>query len=190
MGILSFLKNVERARRKGRYDAQSRAFETACTALTKDDIAIDCGANVGVYTTMMADSGACIFAFEPNPVAFAKLREKTAAYPNVRLFNAAVSTESGNVRLYMHKRARLDPLLYSVSSSTMATKTNVDAHSFEDVESIVLADFIESLECPVKLLKMDVEGAEIGLLNQLLDRELHNRLNRALSRFMTAEYLS
>lgn len=172
------MKRVERSRRKNRYQAQTEAFAAACKALTADDIAIDCGANVGIYTTMMADTGAQVYAFEPNHVAFEALIKRTAGYSNVHLFNTAVSTAPGTIKLYMHKSAKHDPLLYSVSSSTLASKTNVDANSYHEVECTVLADFIEGLDAPVKLFKMDVEGAEISLLNQLLDRKLQSRIEQ------------
>lgn len=178
MKFLSFLKKFDSSRRKQRYKAQTEAFAQACKALTADDIAIDCGANVGLYTVMMAESGAQVYAFEPNPIAFEALSQNTARFSNVRLFNAAASTQAGTIKLYMHKKAQQDPLLYSVSSSVIATKSNIDSASYQDVESVILADFIESLDGPVKLLKMDVEGAEIDLLNQILDRNLQSKIKQ------------
>lgn len=174
MTLRSFFKRLERSRRKSRYQDQAVAFENACKALSEQDIAIDCGANVGIYTKMMADSGAQVYAFEPNPVAYEALKKNTQGYSNVKLFNAATTVDPGSVKLYMHKKAQHDPLLYSVSSSILAAKSNVDSGFYEEVEAVVLADFIEGLNGPVKLLKMDVEGAEVALLNHLIDRGLHS----------------
>lgn len=176
MGMLSWLNRLDRARRKERYSGVMQAFDKAAEALTPEDIAIDCGANVGKFTRILGQNGAKVFAFEPNPIAYAELQKNLADLPNVTLFNAATTTESGKVRLYMHKRAGRDPLAHSVSSSLLATKSNINPKDFFEVEGIVLSDFIEELGQPVKLLKMDVEGAEIGLLNQLLDRGLQSRV--------------
>ena len=44
--------------------------------LKAGDIALDCGANVGKITVPMAQTGAAVYAFEPNPHAFAKLKEQ------------------------------------------------------------------------------------------------------------------
>lgn len=176
MGMFAWLKQLDRARRKKRYAGQMEAFENAAAALTPSDIAIDCGANVGKFTRVLAQTGAKVFAFEPNPIAFAELQRNVADLPNVTLFNTATTTEPGTVRLYMHKRAARDPLLHSVSSSLLATKSNVNPKDYSDVDATVLSDFIAQLEQPVKLLKMDVEGAEVGLLNQILDRGLQNRI--------------
>lgn len=178
MGIFNWLKELDRARRKGRYAGQMEAFDQAAAALTPDDVAIDCGANVGKFTRILARNGARVFAFEPNPIAYAALQKNVADLPNVTLFNAATTTEAGPVRLYMHKHAGRDPLLHSVSSSLLATKSNVNPDDYFDVEGIVLSNFIEELNQPVTLLKMDVEGAEVALLNQLLDRSLHQRITR------------
>ena len=176
MGLFAWLKQLDRSRRHGRYANQMDAFNRAAAALSSTDIAIDCGANVGKFTRVMAATGARVYAFEPNPVAFAELQNNTADLPNVTLRPAATTTTPGTVRLYMHKRAQQDPLLHSVSSSLLANKSNIDPDHGIDVEAVVLSDFIDSLSAPIALLKMDVEGAEVGLLNQLLDRGLHTRI--------------
>ena len=45
--------------------------------LGSDDICIDCGANVGVYSQLFAKYGSQVYSFEPNPVAFNILKKKT-----------------------------------------------------------------------------------------------------------------
>lgn len=50
--------------------------------LSKKDIAVDCGANVGRFTEMMAQTGATVYAFEPNPDAFAVLSENIKGVGN------------------------------------------------------------------------------------------------------------
>ncbi|RUO36987.1 FkbM family methyltransferase [Aliidiomarina shirensis] len=176
MGIFTWLKNLDSARRKARYKAQTEAFEAAAAALTPDDIAVDCGANVGIYTEIMARSGATVYAFEPNPVAFAALQERVADFPNVKLFQAASTVKPGSFKLYSHRHAKRDPLLYSVSSSLISAKSNVNQNDFFEVEGIVLSEFLQELNRPVKLLKMDVEGAEIEIINDLLDKGLHQQI--------------
>ncbi|RUO18738.1 hypothetical protein CWE08_10940 [Aliidiomarina iranensis] len=176
MGIFTWLKNLDSARRKARYQAQTEAFKVAAAALSAGDIAIDCGANVGIYTEIMARSGATVYAFEPNPIAFAALQERVADYPNVKLFQAASTVKPGSFKLYSHRHAKRDPLLYSVSSSLISAKSNVNADDFYEVEGVVLSDFIADLAKPVKLLKMDVEGAEIEIINDLMDKGLHKSI--------------
>src|SRR5689334_14105818 len=72
-----------------------KKFNEACATLGPDDIALDCGANVGEFTELLARTGCQVFAFEPDPYAFSRLSERLANFPNARLMNAAVSTVQG-----------------------------------------------------------------------------------------------
>src|SRR5688572_30520672 len=81
--------------------------------LKSGDIAIDCGANVGKITTTLAETGATVYAFEPNPHAFQKLRENTARFKNVVCLQKAVSDAPGTVSLFMHENAGQDPVYWS-----------------------------------------------------------------------------
>jgi FkbM family methyltransferase len=179
MNILVWLSKRSARRRDRKYKPLREAFDRAVAGLTPSDIALDCGANVGLYTVNMAGSGAEVHAFEPNPVAFEKLSQATASYRNVRLYRAAVTTEPGDVTLYLHKRAKLDPVYYSTGSSLLAGKPNVREDRSVTVEGIQLSRFIRNLGRPVKLLKMDIEGAEVAVLNQLLDEGLERSIGQA-----------
>lgn len=167
------------------------AFNNALIWLKRGDTAIDCGANVGNFTLAMAATGATVHAFEPDPVAFEKLKERTAGLKNVKLYNAAVSNEVGSGRLYLHEDRGQDPLAKSVASSLVATKTNVNTETFVSVELVRLSDFVTA-QGVIKVLKMDIEGHEIEVLNDMIDTgairniktafvELHDRKNPQLA---------
>ena len=179
MNILVWLSKQSAKRRDRKYKPLREAFDRAVAGLTSSDVAIDCGANVGLYTVSMAESGAEVHAFEPNPDAFEALSRATAPYPNVRLYQAAVTTEPGDVKLYMHRRSKMDPVYYSTGSSLLAEKSNVREDRSVTVEGVQLSRFIRDLERPVKLLKMDIEGAEVAVLNQLIDEGLERSIEQA-----------
>ncbi|HEX7707120.1 MAG TPA: FkbM family methyltransferase [Thermoanaerobaculia bacterium] len=179
MTILSFLKRLDSARRNRRHRPEMEAFQQAVARLTQDDIAIDCGANVGKFTTLMAETGATVYAFEPHPEACETLVRNTRQYPNVTVFNAAVTAEAGEVRLYLHKKSKQDPLTWSTSSSLLSNKSNVDAKNYVSVEGVPLSKFVRDLGRPVALLKMDIEGAEVDVLNQLLNDGMHESIGQA-----------
>lgn len=179
MNIRAWLSKRSSKKRDRKYKPLDEDFDKAVSALSADDIALDCGANLGLYTTRLAKSGATVHAFEPNPDAYQKLAEVTSEYPNVVLHQAAVTTEPGDVQLYLHKYANDDPEYWSSGSSLLAEKSNVREDNAVTVEGIHLAAFIKQLGKPVKLLKMDIEGAEVGVLNQLLDEGLHDSIERA-----------
>jgi FkbM family methyltransferase len=180
MNILAWLRKRASARRERRERPELALFNAAVARLGPGDVAIDCGANVGKFTLPLARTGATVYAFEPNPDAFAELRRATGQFPNVVLRQAAVTTAGKPVKLYLHKWAGEDPVHWSTGSSLLAGKNNVRGDRFVEVEGIAFADFVESLgDQPVSLLKMDVEGAEVAILDQLLDRGLHTRIEQA-----------
>ncbi len=146
--------------------AAMRAFQQL--RLGPGDTAIDCGANVGDVTLALASGGATVHAFEPFPEAFAVLERRTRELPHVHCHQCAVADAAGSAQLFLHRRPSDDPLEHSSGSSLLATKHNLDPARCIDVETVVLADVIHDLG-RVNLLKIDVEGFEIRLLNHLLD---------------------
>lgn len=179
MNIRAWLSKRSSRKRDQKYKPLTDDFDKVVAGLSQGDIALDCGANVGLFTTRMAQSGATVYAFEPNPDAYRKLAEVTASYPNVLLYQAAVTTKLGEVELYLHKYADDDPEYWSSGSSLLAEKSNVRKDNALKVEGIHLAAFIKELGQPVKFMKMDIEGAEVDVLNQLLDEGLHESIEQA-----------
>ena len=179
MNLRAWLRKLDKKRRDRKKRPEITAFDDAVRSLAPGDIAIDCGANVGLFTVRMAESGATVYAFEPNAAAYEQLLQNTARYPNVKAIRAAVTAQPGEVPLYLHKWAAEDPLHWSTGSSLLRAKKNVSRENFTVVEGVSLAQFIRELGKPVRILKMDVEGAEVDVLNQLLDEGLHTEIRYA-----------
>jgi FkbM family methyltransferase len=165
-------------------------FILALKKIGPSDTVIDCGANIGKYTAALAKTGALVHAFEPDPACFRALTTKFSTNPNVKLHQKAVSTCDGLTKLFMHKGRDKESVIGSASSSLLASKSNVDNDSFVDVETIELSAFVAKLG-HVSLMKMDIEGFEIEVLNDMLDKgtlslidqtfvELHDRKNPSL----------
>ena len=165
------LMNVLRTALKvvtGRTETHNKKYDRIFDSLRKGDIAIDCGANIGHYTEVMARKGATVHAFEPNPHAFKVLKEKFSSTKNVSCHNKAVSVENGKVPLFLHENASADQVHWSTGSSLLAIKRNVDPKRFVEIEAIDFDEFIGSLGQPIKLIKMDIEGAETKVLKKLI----------------------
>jgi FkbM family methyltransferase len=145
--------------------------------LTPDDVAIDCGANVGVVTVPLARTGATIHAFEPNPAAFAVLSDRVGGKPNVELHQQAVLDRADRVRLYLHADAADDPIGASVGSSLLAFKYNVNPDTFVTVDAVDLAEFVLSLDRTVRVVKLDVEGVECSIVHRLVDSGAIERID-------------
>jgi len=148
--------------------------------LKPGDIAIDCGANVGEVTAKMAKKGAIVYAFEPNPFAFKVLSERFKNNENVILINKGVWDKKHMMPLYFHKNNESNPEKYSVSSSILEHKRNVDKDNFIDIELIDLHEFIMDLNTDIAILKLDVEGAEIKILNKLIDQNSITKVKQVL----------
>jgi FkbM family methyltransferase len=133
------------------------------------EIAIDCGANVGNVTELLAARGATVYAFEPNPHAFAQLTARFAGRADVHCRQQAVLDCAEQLPLYFHSHAAEDHIAWSQGSSLVASKPNVNRETFTQVAAIDLADFILGLARPVRLVKMDVEGVECRIIRRLID---------------------
>ncbi len=179
MHLRAWLRKLDKKRRDRKKRPEIEAFAAAAQRLGPDDVAIDCGANVGLFTTMLARTGARVYAFEPNPAAYAALVANTKEFPNVTPIHAAVTAVSGPVRLYLHRWAEEDPLFWSTGSSIVGAKRNISAQNATVVDGISLADFIREIGGRVAILKLDVEGAEVEILNRLLDEGLHEAIGEA-----------
>jgi FkbM family methyltransferase len=148
--------------------------------LQADDIAIDCGANIGNITARLAAKGATIYAFEPNPFAFNVLKKRFTGSKNVHCINKGVLDRDGMVQLYLHENSPIDPVKWSTGSSLLKSKSNVDDRNFITVEVVDLCCFIQSLHRRIKMIKMDVEGVEFAILNRMIDTGVIHSVDRLI----------
>lgn len=131
---------------------------------------IDLGANVGEFTEKMARRVKSVIAFEPDPWAYAELKGNIANFTNVRLENAAASTLNGTVSLWRHREFHDDPAKYSIASSLMSRKFNAaNSDQMIEVRSIDFVNYLINLDEDIGVIKMDIEGAEVDILEALLD---------------------
>lgn len=137
--------------------------------MTESDTAIDCGANVGNITEYLSQSGAIVYAFEPNPYAFEVLKKKFGDKPNVHCLPKGVLDRNDRMRLYLHEFSDRDEVYWSTGSSLLDFKGNILRNKFVDVEVIDLCEFIESLKRRIRILKLDVEGVECKILKKLIN---------------------
>jgi len=152
----------------------------ALVDLRAGDIALDCGANIGNITTSMAETGAEVHAFEPNPYAFKVLKKRFKMNKNIHCYNQAVHDHNGNMRLFLHQNAKQDQVYWSTGSSLLEFKGNVNKGSFVEIEVIDIVSFICDLGRDIKLIKMDVEGVECPIINKMIDTGMIDRVGMLL----------
>ena len=156
---------------------RTNGFEEAvrrCGGMT----CIDLGANLGVYTRKMASVTKQVIAFEPDPWTLVELQANVADLDNVKIENAAAGTREETVYLYRHTRFEEDRSWRSEASSVIASKGDVAKEDAVEVRQIDFIRYLEDLDEDIGILKIDIEGAEVDLLETLFDRpDLLKRIN-------------
>ena len=154
-------------RRLGPYSLAD--FNERVAQLRAGDICLDLGANMGVFTEILAATGAEVHAFEPDPHCFASLQKRFAGRANVHLHNQAVADVAGSFVLHRMKDFDTEPDMRSQSSSIAISDTSqYDESNSVVVETLAFADVVRAFGRPVALVKMDIEGAEFAILDQIL----------------------
>ena len=164
---------------KSKYAGNSLEFEfERAVRRSKSLTCIDLGANVGMYTRIMAMEAKRVIAFEPDPWSSNELQKNVDDFDNVKIEKLAVGTENKSVWLYRHSNFENHPIYHSQSSSIFVSHTNVTVDKAIEVKQINFVQYLEDLNEEVGVLKIDIEGAEIDILEALFDKpEIMNRIN-------------
>ncbi|RYZ18077.1 MAG: FkbM family methyltransferase [Chitinophagaceae bacterium] len=126
-----------------------------------DSNCVDVGAHRGEILELMrrAAPRGHHFGFEPLPHLFARLRQRYGTVPSVHIFPYALAEEAGSASFNWVKT---NPAYSGLR------KRHYDRPNEEDetitVETRRLDDVLLSYGLPVHLLKIDVEGGELGVL--------------------------
>jgi len=135
-----------------------KRFDNLNLIQLNNSLILDLGANRGDFSKWALDQGATVIAFEPDKDAYLQLIKRLNKFENFFPLNSAVSNKTGLGKFYFHKNKRIDPIGFSISSSLLENKPNIDNSSFNSVLCIDLEVLIKELR--IKLIKIDIEGAE------------------------------
>lgn len=137
------------------------------TKLKDGYIFLDVGTNLSWVTDELLkykETGE-IHCFEPHPVLFKNLNETHKDNKNIFLNEVAVSNKNGEAYLYFKK----EPTSNTDDGSTLnIKKNNVSGEYKKTVKTIKLSDYILKFD-KVDVLKMDIEGAEYDVFNELIE---------------------
>lgn len=123
--------------------------------LKNQDVFIDIGSNIGIYSLLASTkiTSGRIFAFEPNPSIFNKLKT------NLQLNN--VTNCMPIERIVSNTNEKKMFMINSISELSKIVINNKANKSIIKISSVKLDDFVvENNIQNIKLLKIDVEGAE------------------------------
>jgi len=152
-----------------RIGGTQKRFVEALDNLQPGAICVDLGANVGTISQRLWDKGAYVHAFEPDPWAFEKLSERFVGHDRVVLHNAAIGVEDGEVTLIRDPGFREGREHFSQGSSTRQSLLWEEGKSDTfQIESVDIRRFLRELPGDVEIMKIDIEGAEVDVLEALL----------------------
>jgi FkbM family methyltransferase len=139
---------------------------------------VDLGANIGVFTVHAARQGAAVYSFEPNPACFARLGtnvEMNDSSEAVTLFNSAVSDTPGRGRMQVERGGTTGGTVVRDEDQTIRITTLDEALADEPIDQI-------------DLLKVDIEGAEVGALRGAT--ETLTRTRRIIAEYHSRDLLA
>jgi len=123
--------------------------------LSPGDVFIDVGANIGFYSCMAARKVGVrgkVFAIEPQDSAIRTLEANVLTYGHIiELIPKAASESTGSVTFYIRDKGDTSSMIESGDARIVK------------VETIALDDL--DISGKLKLIKIDVEGAEMSVLN-------------------------
>jgi FkbM family methyltransferase len=109
--------------------------------------AIDCGANIGTHSIVLANYFRQVYSFEPNPLTYSILSLNTQRLPNVSRYNSALSDSYQMIDLNINESNRGGTqIIESIDGEIVAMP--LDSFKFENIS----------------LIKLDIEGHEFNAL--------------------------
>lgn len=118
--------------------------------------AIDCGAHKGYWTMEWADKIETIECFEPNTEILTLFKENTAHLKNINLYEHALGDKPGTVAMDYETHVGTYHIISEQGPHEIKT---LDTYNFTDVD----------------IIKIDVEGYEIPLLDGARETIMNNK---------------
>jgi FkbM family methyltransferase len=135
--------------------------------LSPDKVAVDVGANVGLFTSVLARRSKTVIAFEPNPACVRHLLE--VAPRNCEVIAKAVSDRSGTttLRVPVASGIAMDALSTIEAANRFDTETRATEFVRHTVETVTLDQVLIGPSGPagrVGFINIDAEGHEFAVL--------------------------
>jgi FkbM family methyltransferase len=134
-------------------------------------VVLDIGANLGVWSKYILYRGANkVYCFEPNKKAIEHLKRTLIGDNNTKIIEKAVYKENSTLKFFIDENN-------SLTSSLLEQSGHSPAY---DVEAITLEESLNLIgEDKVDLVKMDIEGAEFDIIDNL-DSKTADRISSFL----------
>jgi len=160
---------------KGSYEEETTKLFSEI--LKEEMTVLDLGANIGYYSLLagkqIGEKGK-VFAFEPWHESFSLLQKniEVNGFKNIIPVAKAVSNQCGRQKLFLAS----DPGQHSLGGDANCESVEVDVTSVDE--------FVREQNISVDLVKMDVEGAEMSVLEGMAETISKNPHIRIITEFV------
>ncbi len=131
--------------------------------LKQDDIVLEAGANIGSETLLISKilNKGTIYCFEPNPYSFERLKINISIneLKNVYAYDYALGEADNEIKFHIYPKGFCNS---GMSSKYMETSIT---HEITVIQKTVDTFVHENNITKLDFIKMDIQGAEIDLLN-------------------------
>lgn len=141
-------------------------YEVNPVSLEVDDIVIDCGSNMGLFSIIAANKCAKTYAFECVPYAYNYINQISKKYDNIELVKKAVGSYIGEVKFSMDEDLNCNNRIVWEDNETGHNPVKFgDPKNFKLVDMITIDEFVKVYNLNhVDFIKADIEGAEREML--------------------------
>ena len=94
-------------------------------------------------------------------------------YENVVLVNKAVSNKNGKLKLFLNEKNKADNRMYNSNNGRKSI----------EIESIKLDDYFKGYKRKINLIKIDIQGAELKVIDGMRDLLRKNKNVKLISEF-------
>jgi FkbM family methyltransferase len=142
-----------------------------CNDMDLSGTVIDAGANIGFFTLYALRNGAKkIYSIEPDVNAFFHLQKNFINVLEVTLINKALTTDC------------LGTIFYHADDTVASSQQNFGNNTIASFVETIDIESILRVEDTINMLKLDVEGSEVNILNSLPD-VCFNKINQIFVEF-------
>ena len=145
-----------------------RSYESNLVKLDVDDVVVDLGANIGMFTLFASQKAKKVYSIEPLPETYNSLVKNTEEVNNVITLNKALYSKEEEMEFVKNE--------ISISSSFFRKKPNSETIK---VKTINFNNFVREYNIDrINYLKIDIEGAEFDLFENIDENYLQNNIDK------------
>lgn len=143
--------------------------------IKKDDIIVDIGAHIGIFSIMAAKRGSKVLSYEPVPDNFSLLEKNIELnhMTNIKPINKAVCSAVGK------RKISLEPVNFGGHSFYSSSGSFIEIECV-NLEKILTENNLEKID----LLKIDCEGAEYEILLKTKEKAM-KKINKIAMEYHT-----